>query len=65
MHVCIVVHSRRQVMRDDIKLVLQVLELGMGRINVIHLRKVNLSLGHLIDHEVQVFLFFVETLEAD
>ena len=52
-------------MRDDIKLVLQVLELGMARIDVIHLRKVDLSLGHLIDHEVQVFLFAVEALEAD
>ena len=52
-------------MRDDIELILQVLELGIGRIDVIHLRKVDLSLGHLIDHEVQVFLFGVETLEAD
>ena len=65
MHVCIVVHPRRQVMRDDIELILQVLELGVGCIDVIHRRKVDLSLGHLIDHEVQVFLFGVKTLEAD
>ena len=52
-------------MRDDIELILQVLELGIGRIDVIHLRKVDLSFGHLIYHEVQVFLFGVETLEAD
>ena len=52
-------------MRDHIKVVLHVLQTERDLLNVIHLCELDLILDRLLHHEVEVFLLFVETSEAD
>ena len=60
-----VVRASAHIVRDHIKVILHVLQTLSDLGYMVHLGKVDLILGHLLEHDRQVFFFVVKAAEAD